>query len=65
MKVEVIEADQAQWFKVESERGITLTVFKDTLDAATQTGVRTRLVRFTQGAALVKSIPMTTMKKCI
>jgi len=40
MNFEVIEADQAQWFEVTSERGITLTVFKDTLDPVTKTGVR-------------------------
>ena len=49
MNFEVIEADQAQWFEVTSERGITLTVFKDTLDPVTKTGVRTRLVRFHPG----------------
>lgn len=65
MNFEVIEADQAQWFEVTSERGITLTVFKDTLDPVTKTGVRTRLVRFHPGAAPVKSIPMIITKKCI
>ncbi|KQW27271.1 DUF4437 domain-containing protein [Pseudomonas brassicacearum] len=49
MNFEVIEADQAQWFEVKSERDITLTVFKDTLDPVTKTGVRTRLVRFHPG----------------
>ncbi|MGF6590048.1 DUF4437 domain-containing protein [Pseudomonas sp. 2835] len=49
MKFEVIEHDQATWQAVSSERGITLTVFKDTLDASTRTGIRTRLVRFNPG----------------
>ena len=49
MNFEVIEADHAQWFEVTSERGITLTVFKDTLDPIAKTGVRTRLVRFHPG----------------
>lgn len=49
MKFEVIEHDQATWQAVSSERGITLTVFKDTLDANTRTGIRTRLVRFNPG----------------
>lgn len=49
MKFAVIEQDQAVWQAVPSERGITLTVFKDTLDATTRTGVRTRLVRFAPG----------------
>ncbi|AZF12329.1 MULTISPECIES: DUF4437 domain-containing protein [unclassified Pseudomonas] len=49
MNVAVIEADQAQWVEVTSERGITLTVFKDTLDPINKTGIRTRLVRFHPG----------------
>ena len=65
MNFEVIEADQAQWFEVTSERGITLTVFKDTLDPVTKTGVVHVWYVFTLGAAPVKSIPMIITKKCI
>lgn len=49
MKFEVVEQDQATWQVVSSERDICLTVFKDTLDPLTRTGIRTRLVRFEPG----------------
>lgn len=49
MNVQVIEPDQAKWVTVTSERAITLTIFKDTLDTVNKTGVRTRLVRFHPG----------------
>lgn len=49
MNFETVEADKAQWVKVKSERDISLTIFKDTLNPVTKTGVRTRLVRFHPG----------------
>lgn len=49
MKFEVIEQALAQWQAVPSERDISLTVFKDSLDANNRTGIRTRLVRFHPG----------------